>query len=84
MAAMRTEAEEAATTMRLEHARKDRFAKWLDEPMVKAMVSMIPEGQNPDHVRLVLEQAFRAGYDAGGGAYMLEMVRGIAGKHGAP
>lgn len=60
---------------RLDTDRKQRFAEWLNQPIVRAMISLIPEGQHPDHVRLVLESAFYAGFDAGFSSMALEILR---------
>jgi hypothetical protein len=39
------------------------------------MVLMIPEGPQPDHVRLVVQAAWEAGFDAGGCQLALETIR---------
>lgn len=48
-------------------SKKKGFDKWLDEPMTRALVSMIPETENKDIVRAVLQAAYNCGFDTGAG-----------------
>jgi hypothetical protein len=63
--------------LKIEMHRKHGFAEWLDQPLLKAMVSMIPPGPDQDHVRLVLQAAYDAGFQAGGCSVMLRMVETV-------
>lgn len=59
---------DAATQERKsDEAKKTMFAKWLDEPMVRMGLSTIPAGDRADALRLLLQSAFDAGFQAGSG-----------------
>lgn len=45
--------------------KKAAFDRWLTEPMVRMGMSMIPAGEHPDGLRMLLESAFEAGFHVG-------------------
>lgn len=45
--------------------RKIGFDKWLGEPSTRALLSMIPETENKDLVKLILQSAYDSGFGAG-------------------
>lgn len=48
-----------------EAAKKTGFEKWLGEPSTRALISMIPEIENKDLVRLILQSAYDSGFGLG-------------------
>lgn len=50
--------------------KKAAFDKWLDEPMVRMGLSMIPAGEHQDTLRMLLQSAFDAGHTSGGGSML--------------
>lgn len=48
-------------------AKKDGFAKWMDQPATRMMLSMIPASEKQEVLETLLQEAFNAGYQAGGG-----------------
>ena len=57
-----------------EQARKDGFENWLSSPEVRALVSMIPPGENKDLLRLVLQSAFNSGFRLGQATTLIELI----------
>ena len=57
--------------------RKEAFAKWLDMPINRMAMSMIPAGEHQDTLRLILEGAFEAGANYGAAAVAMMMFEGI-------
>jgi len=55
-------------------ARKTAFEKWLEEPMVRLGMSMIPAGEKDDALKMLLQSAFDSGFNTGGGVMALEML----------
>lgn len=44
------------------------FAKWMDKPETKLMLSLIPPSENPDAMQTLLRSCFAEGHGAGEGA----------------
>ena len=45
---------------------KEQFEKWLQQPLVKMLISTIPQPEgNPEGVTMLLRACFEAGYGAG-------------------
>lgn len=57
--------------------KRDCFERWLDDPMVRMGMSMIPAGERADALRMLLQSAFEAGFGAGRGNAMGSMVESI-------
>lgn len=47
-------------------AKRDGFAKWMDQPATRMMVSMIPASEKQEVLETLLQEAFNAGYQSGG------------------
>ena len=60
--------------------KKESFAKWMDEPMVRMGLSMIPKGDHEDALKMVLQSAFQAGFAAGSGHMLSSMVESLLKK----
>lgn len=71
---MMAQEEMRAREARSENKKKDRFAKWLDEPMTRMGLSFIPAGEHQDGLRLLLQSAFDAGFNCGAGDAMSDVV----------
>lgn len=54
--------------------KKDGFIKFLDDPMVRMGISMIPEGDGRDTLKMLLQSAFNCGYDHGAAMVAVSMV----------
>jgi hypothetical protein len=72
--------EETALNEKLTNLKKKRFSDWLDQPLAKAMISMIPEGPVPDHVKLILQAAYEAGFDSGYASMAVEILTRVPKK----
>lgn len=57
--------------------KRNGFAKWLEQPMTRALVSMIPASEGKDVVQTVLQAAWESGYDTGVGVGMLMVIESI-------
>lgn len=55
-------------------AKSAAFDKFLQEPMVKLGLSMLPPAQDPDLVKNLLRSAFDAGHGHGTGAVLIDML----------
>ena len=51
-------------------AKNESFARFLEDPMTKLAVSMIPPADNPDVFKMLLQSAFEAGYSHGSGSVL--------------
>lgn len=58
-------------------AKHDGFQQWLAKPETKYFMSKIPQSEDPDLVRTVLDFAFRAGFDFGVGHIASTMTKVI-------
>ncbi len=56
--------------------RKNSFEKWLDEPMVRMGMSMIPAGEKQDALKALLQSAFNSGFESGCGDVVSELLEG--------
>lgn len=59
-----------------ERQRKESFARWLAQPMTRAMLSMIPP-TDKDILRTLLEEAFNQGFGIGSAAILVEVVEAL-------
>lgn len=59
---------------------KAEFDKWLDEPMVRLGLSMIPAGENADALRMLLRSAFDAGVKVGSGNMAMSFLEAVLKK----
>lgn len=50
---------------RLANAKTEGFARWMAEPMTRAMLSTIPQGEHPDMLRALLQAAYESGVGMG-------------------
>lgn len=57
--------------------KKAGFDRWLDDPMVRMGMSMIPSGERADGLRMLLQSAFEAGYGVGCGDILGDMLEGM-------
>ena len=57
--------------------KKEGFAKWMDEPMVRMGLSMIPKGDHEDALKMLLQSAFQAGFGAGSGNMLASVVESV-------
>jgi hypothetical protein len=53
------------------------FEKWLDEPMVRLGLSMIPAGDKADALKMLLQSAFDAGYAVGCSDVVGDLLQGF-------
>jgi hypothetical protein len=74
----------AAREQRSAEKKKTGFEKWLDEPMVRMGMSIIPAGERPESLKLLLQSAFDAGYGVGVGDVLFDMIENIVTKKGEP
>lgn len=65
-------------------AKKEGFAKFLDQPAIRMMCSMIPAGERQDVFQILLQEAFNAGFGCGFGVavgdVMRTVIKGLAKK----
>lgn len=66
-----------ASQRKTETRKKAAFDKWLNEPMVRMGMSMIPAGDREDALRMLLQSAFEAGCCCGAGDVTSQMVESI-------
>lgn len=50
--------------------KKEGFARFMDQPATRMMMSMIPASDKPEVLETLLQETFSAGYAAGGGQAM--------------
>jgi hypothetical protein len=62
-----------------ELAKRDGFAAWMNEPMTRTLVSMIPPGENPELLRMILQAAFDNGFARGAGATAISFISSLMG-----
>jgi hypothetical protein len=67
---------------RAESQKKEAFERWLDDPMVRMGMSMIPPGERAEGLRMLLQSAFNTGFGAGSGLMLATMMEVIVKKHG--
>lgn len=56
-------------------ARDISFAKFLEEPTTKFVLSFIPEGRDVDAVRTILMASFDAGFNCGAGFFIGDLLK---------
>ncbi len=56
---------------------EEQFNNWIAKSETKLMLSMIPQAENPDVVKLLLRSAYDAGNAAGGANVMIEVVEAM-------
>lgn len=47
--------------------RKEGFARWMDQPATRMMLSMIPPGDKQEVLETLLQETYNAGFGAGSG-----------------
>jgi isoleucyl-tRNA synthetase len=55
-------------------SRKEGFAKWLEEPLVKVLISQQPEGDRQDELRSLLQAAFDSGHASGQAVVLMSFL----------
>lgn len=66
-----------AMQRKTEVRKKAAFEKWLDEPMVRMGISMIPAGERADALRMLLQSAFESGCNCGAGDVTVQMLESV-------
>jgi hypothetical protein len=66
--------------LKFESDRKRAFEKWLDDPMVRLGLSLIPAGEHQDALQMLLRSAFEAGSGQGVSSVVATMVEGMIKK----
>jgi len=61
--------------------RKQAFAKYLDDPVVRVVMASIDPGSMPDALRALLEGAFNAGFGMGIEVGIVEIVSKVMRAH---
>lgn len=56
-------------------AKDEAFAKFLEEPTTKFVLTFIPEGRDADAVRTILRASFNAGFSCGGGFFVGDLLK---------
>lgn len=59
---------------------KAAFDKWLDEPMVRMGMSMVPAGDHKDTLQMLLRSAFDAGVGCGGADIAISLMTSLLDK----
>lgn len=54
--------------------KKEAFKRWMNQPEVRVLISMIPEGEKPGLVEMVLEAAHSAGWGGGSVASIIQVL----------
>lgn len=61
-------------------AKKEGFAKWMNAPATRMMISMIPAGEKREVLEILLQETFNSGYSVGGGqmltSFVIQMMSG--------
>lgn len=57
--------------------KKDGFAKWMDQPATRMMLSMIPPGEKQEVLGTLLQETYSAGYSNGAGRATVSFVEAI-------
>lgn len=57
--------------------RKDAFARFMDQPATRMMVSMIPAGEKQEVLETLLQETFNYGFNCGSGNAMGEVVEAL-------
>ena len=57
--------------------KKEGFANWMNNPMTKAMLSMLPPSE---HLEVILQACFEQGHNAGITSVMLDIVEQMVKK----
>lgn len=55
-------------------AKERNFTTWMNDPMTRLGLSLIPGGENADALRLLLRSAFEAGVITGQGGMAIEVL----------
>lgn len=55
--------------------RDEEFAKFLDDPTTKFILSFVPEGRDADAVKTILRAAFDKGFSCGGGFFVADLLK---------
>lgn len=58
-------------------SKKEGFSKWLDQPAVRLALTMIPQGEHHDALKMVLQSAFESGHDNGSVAVASHLMRAL-------
>jgi len=78
------EIEEKAAAMRArsDFSMNEAFGLWLDMPLTKLAISLIPSKEDSsDVLKMLLKSSFESGFRAGGGSMLTEVVSSL-GIHG--
>lgn len=57
--------------------RDDDFESWIGDPLTRITLSLIPQGENADALKVLVRAAFNAGFRSGTGTAMASMARRI-------
>ena len=57
--------------------KKSAFAKWMDQPATRMMISMIPASDKPEVLETLLQETFNAGFGAGSGETAASFLEAI-------
>lgn len=56
----------------IEQSKKEGFASFMAQPMVRAMISMLPPSE---HLEVILRSAYEAGHSAGAVTTTIELMK---------
>ncbi len=68
------EIDQKALQQKLKQTQKEAFEQWLEQPMTRVGLSMIPSGEHRDTLRMLLASAFEQGFGSGSLACMMEIL----------
>lgn len=57
-----------------DHAKKEGFRRWMQEPMTRALVSMIPPCEQ---LEIILQAAYESGFQAGSDATAVSFLEAM-------
>ena len=58
-------------------AKRDGFAKWMDQPATRMMLSMIPPSEKQEVLQTLLQETFNAGYQSGSGQMISSVFEAV-------
>lgn len=65
---------QAEIMLKAEIDKKAGFQAFISNPMISAMLSMVPPMENKDHLQVILKACFEAGYNSGVASVLVDIL----------
>lgn len=62
-------------------AKKEGFDQFMSAPLVRLLLSQIPQGDHPENLQVLLQTAFEKGFEEGQGQLAMTLARAVVESH---